>query len=116
MKTYAITLADGTKIEHLELNGNNFVTDQKIDDAVFTAENLATVKISDGTTEVTYENMRFIKNDFGEGKSWFVLREKTSQELALERLGALISKTNNSITSIEEAMAEIYENMLGGAS
>ena len=44
---YTITLADGTKIDNLELNGNNFISDTIINDEVF-CNNLDTVIISDG--------------------------------------------------------------------
>lgn len=43
---YKITLADGTVLKNLELNGNNYIAEGVIDDAVF-KDNLATVTITD---------------------------------------------------------------------
>lgn len=53
---YKITLADGTMLKNLELNGNNYIAEGVIDDAVF-KDNLATVTITDGKTTETYEDM-----------------------------------------------------------
>ena len=46
---YTITLADGTKLKNLELNGNNYIAEGVIEDSVFEG-NLDTVKITDGET------------------------------------------------------------------
>lgn len=76
---YTITLHDGTKLENLELNGNNFIAEGVIEDSVFT-DNLATVVITDGTTTNNYMDMALVINRVENGRSWFVLREKTEQE------------------------------------
>lgn len=76
---YTITLHDGTKLENLELNGNNFIAKGVIEDSVFT-DNLATVVITDGTTTNNYTDMALVINRVENGRSWFVLREKTEQE------------------------------------
>lgn len=76
---YTITLHDGTKLENLELNGNNFIAEGVIEDSVFT-DNLATVVITDGTTTDSYTDMALVINRVENGRSWFVLREKTEQE------------------------------------
>lgn len=76
---YTITLQDGTRLENLELNGNNFISDEIISDTVF-ADNLGTVTISDGETTDTYTDMKLIANRVWDGKSWFVLAEKSEQE------------------------------------
>lgn len=76
---YTITLHDGTKLENLELNGNNFIAEGVVEDSVFT-DNLATVVITDGTTTNNYTDMALVINRVEKGRSWFVLREKTEQE------------------------------------
>lgn len=76
---YTITLHDGTKLENLELNGNNFIAKGVIEDSVFT-DNLATVVITDGTTTNNYTDMALVINRVENGRSRFVLREKTEQE------------------------------------
>lgn len=76
---YAITLADGTKLKNLELNGNNYISETVIEDSVFEG-NLDTVKISDGSTTETFTDMRLMSNRVENGRSWFVLGEKTAQQ------------------------------------
>lgn len=80
---YTITLQDGTRLENLELNGNNFISCDILSDTVF-ADNLRTVTISDGENTDTYTDMKLMANRVWDGKSWFVLAEKTVQELQEE--------------------------------
>ena len=82
---YTITLSDGTILDNLELNGNNYISETLIDDAVF-EDNLATVEIHDGESAQVYENMKLIANRVFGGKSWFILAEKTKQEIERERM------------------------------
>ena len=42
---YKITLADGTALENLVLNGNNFIAQTAVDDAVF-KDKMATVTLT----------------------------------------------------------------------
>ena len=76
---YKITLADGTVLDNLELNGNNYISDTVIEDSVFNG-NLDTVIISDGSTTETYIDMRLMSNIVRGNRSWFVLSEKTEQQ------------------------------------
>ena len=46
-KIYKITLGDGTEISNLKLNGNNFISTEKIEESAF-ADNCSPVTISDG--------------------------------------------------------------------
>lgn len=79
---YKITLADGTMLKNLELNGNNYIAEGVIDDAVF-KDNLATVTITDGKTTETYEDMVLLSHRVDGGRSWIVLGEKSAQEKAM---------------------------------
>lgn len=109
---YKITLHDGTVLDDLELNGNNFISEKVIDDSVFSG-NLDTVTISKGETTVTYTDMKLLSNRVDGGKSWFVLGEKTEQEKAMERLLTSLSENAESITDAQLALAELYEMILG---
>ena len=110
---YTITLHDGTKLDNLELNGNNFIAAGVIEDSVFT-DNLGTVTITDGTTTDTYTDMALVINRVEKGRSWFVLREKTEQEKVMERIQSMLTSNADSITDIQVALAEVYELMLMG--
>lgn len=110
---YKITLADGTVLKNLELNGNNYIAEGVIDDAVF-KDNLAIVTITDGKTTETYEDMVLLSHRVDGGRSWIVLGEKSAQEKAMERINAMLSSAADSITDVQLALAEVYEMMLGG--
>ena len=84
-KVYSVTLADGTIIENLRLNGNNFVSDAPIDKSIFDG-NCHSVMISDGESEVVYENMECVQVTQMGDEYWFVLRELSSAELAAAKL------------------------------
>lgn len=81
-KTYTITLADGTVLDNLKLNGNNFISNTAINAGIFN-ENCSPVIISDGVNSETHNNMEFVQVTEQEpGKYWFVLRELSASELA----------------------------------
>lgn len=110
---YTITLHDGTKLNNLELNGNNFISKTVIEDSVFEGK-LDTVKISDGSTTETFTDMRLMSNIVRDGRSWFVLGEKSAQQKAMEQMEKLYTTNAGSITDVQMALAEVYEMILGG--
>lgn len=87
---YTITLANGQKLEALELNGNNYIAKEAVDNSVF-AGNLDTVTISDGETETTYHDVALLSNIVRDGKSWIVLGQKTAKQKREEALMAEIA-------------------------
>ncbi len=88
-KIYSVTLADGTTIENLRLNGNNFVSDIEIDKSIFDG-NCHFVMISDGETETVHENMECVQVTQMEDEYWFVLRELSESELKEAKIQASI--------------------------
>lgn len=81
-KIYKITLGDGTEISNLKLNGNNFISTEKIEESVF-ADNCSPVTISDGTTETVRPNMELVQIvEQVPGEYWFVLRDISEEEFA----------------------------------
>ena len=94
---YTITLADGTKLKNLELNGYNYISETVIEDSVFEG-NLDTVKISDGSTTETFTDMRLMSNIVRDNRSWFVLGEKSAQQKKDE-------ETARKLAEMEQAMA-----------
>ena len=83
-KTWKITLADGTQLENLRLNGNNFISDTKITADIFNG-NLSKVVIEgieDGKESVQeYEHMELVQIVHYEDGYYFVLRELSQDEL-----------------------------------
>lgn len=101
---YTITLADGTKLKNLELNGNNYIAEGVIEDSVFEG-NLYTVKITDGETTETFTDMRLMSNIVRDNRSWFVLGEKSAQqkkEEAMEKQMAEMQKAMSVLLTGEE--------------
>ena len=105
---YKITLSDGTTLENLVLNGNNFIAQTAVDDAVF-KDNMATVTITnieDGTAEQIEDGV-LLSNIVRDGCSWLVLGQKSEEEKRLETI-------DSTFTDLQMALAEVYEMVLGG--
>lgn len=90
-KTITITLADGTVLENIGINGNNYISDEEISASVF-EDNLHKVEIYDSATEQTQtlhdaELVQLVKYD---EEYWFIFREKTSAELDLDALNSAV--------------------------
>lgn len=80
-KNYTLTLADGTKIENLGLNGNNFVSDSEIDLATFEG-NLDTLTISKDDEVVQVMNNAEVIQQVQYDDGWYIcFRELSAQEL-----------------------------------
>lgn len=85
---YTITLADGTELKNLLLNGNNFISGKALHRSTF-EYNLDTVTISDGETESEYHNMDLVHlTKMPDGKYWFTLRELSKKEIEDAKLRA----------------------------
>jgi hypothetical protein len=99
---YTITLADGTPLENLRLNGNNYISETEVDPDIFT-DNCSPLIISDGENEETHEHSEFIQQMPFEGKFWLAFRDISKKELE-ER------DREQRLEDLEAVMAEI----LGG--
>lgn len=84
-KTYRITLADGTVLDNLTMNGNNFISEEAVDASIFDRM-CSPVVISDGTNEEIHENMDLVQVTTVNEKSWFVLRDIPQKELEQAKL------------------------------
>ena len=79
-KIYKITLADGTVIDNLILNGNNYISDKELTADVFLGK-LDKVIINDGEKDTVYENMTLVQIVKYDEEYWFILRTMTKREL-----------------------------------
>ena len=84
-KIYRITLADGTVLDNLTMNGNNFISEGVVDASIFDGT-CSPVIISDGTSEEIHEHMDLVQVTAVDGKSWFVLRDILKKELEQAKL------------------------------
>ena len=83
-RLWEVTLADGSKISSLTLNGNNFCSDKELTAAQFEGK-LASVTCTDGKQSYTMTNAELVQILPGsatpDGRCWFVLRELSPEEL-----------------------------------
>ena len=86
-KQYTITLADGTELSGLHLNGNNFVSDTPVGGAQFEYD-LSPVTISDGENSEVHENMELVHMQVIDGQYYFVLSDISPQELWQRKVDA----------------------------
>lgn len=74
-KKYKITLADGTEISDLALNGNNYISDSKLTEDLF-AGNLGSITVEDSDGQKrTIKNVELSSLREEGSKTWFVLNE-----------------------------------------
>ena len=79
-KKYRITLTDGTVLDNLKLNGNNYVADYEVTEDMFNG-NLSQVIINDGEIDMTYSNMQLVHIAKYDDGYYFILRAMTKREL-----------------------------------
>lgn len=84
-KIYTITLKDGTRIENLRMNGNNFISQEQINPEIFDG-NLGEVTINDGENDEVHENMGLVQVTQMGDEYWFVLIDVPAYEIANEKL------------------------------
>ena len=88
-KSWKITLSDGTTIENLRLNGNNFVSETEIKKEMFDGKLLkVTIEgIEDGKKVVNeYKNMELVQIVHYEDGYYFVLRELSQVEINVAKI------------------------------
>ena len=92
--TYKITLSDGTLIENLKLNGNNFISKVSVNAELF-SDNCSPVIINDGTNDEVHNNMALVQVSEVNGEYWFVLRD-----IAISELKQLKLKCNRTLSML----------------
>lgn len=105
-KIYKIILTDGTVLDNLTLNGNNYVSKKEITADIF-RNNCSTVRISDGENEVTYSNMELVQLSEMENEYWFILREVSEEEIYQKAFMSGITLMAGKTLSDEEALTVI---------
>ena len=102
---YTIILGDKTEITNLELNGNNFISEQVIPDETFSEDNLAHVIIRTENGFEEFHDMFLVANRVIDGKSWIVIAEKTEDMKREERIAELEAQNE----ALLECMLEMSE-------
>ena len=80
-----LILADGTELKGFKQSGNNYVSQTEVDVSVF-EDNLSTLTIVDGDTQMVMHNAELIQQvQYADG--WYLcFREKTEQEMRYAEL------------------------------
>ena len=83
-KSWKITLSDGTQLENLGMNGNNFISEEEITEDTFRGKlsEVIVEGIEDGhNVKQEYQHMELVQIVHYEDGYHFVLRELSQQEL-----------------------------------
>lgn len=105
---YTIILGDQTEITNLELNGNNFISEQAIPDETFSESNLAHVVIRSESGFQEFRDMFLVANRVIDGKSWFVIAEKTEEMKREERIAELEAQNEALLECLLEMSEIVY--------
>lgn len=111
--SYTLTLSDGSKLENLQLNGNNFVSDGKVTPATFEGK-LSEVRITASGTPTeprpypdTLHDAELVQittpDETPDGRWWFILREIPEEE----RYRKEMEQKNEMLTQCLMEMSEI---------
>ena len=97
-ETFTITLADGTQLAGLELNGNNFISKNEISKNTFTGKlSHVTITGDSGKDEAgligEHTNMELIRCEYDKGLGGyaFVLRDIPAAELEMAQLKGTVA-------------------------
>lgn len=106
-KTYTVTLSDGTKIENLTLNGNNFISTVAVEESQFDGK-LKSVVITDSEgKEEKHENMFLVQVSHpSDGEWWFILADKTADQINQEQFEQSIASLTDMMMSLSMAAAK----------
>ena len=91
-ETWTITLADGTSLEGLELNGSNFISETEIDESIFEG-NCSTVKCVSSSGEehiISNAELQQQKQYKDVPGYWLSFKTKTEDEIKYENLQSQI--------------------------
>lgn len=82
MENITIALSNGTELTGLELNGNNYISPEKLTEDTF-ADGLSPVVINGEE----HEQMALVQCiQHADGRTWFILRDVTAEEVANAKL------------------------------
>lgn len=84
---YTMVLSDGTTIENLRKNGDNYISATKLTADMFEGK-LSEVTVKTSEDEVVMENMDLVQITEMDGECWFVLRQFSSIELAIAKMSS----------------------------
>lgn len=105
-KTYTVTLSDGSKIENLTLNGNNFISKERVTESQFDGKlKGVTITDSDGKEE-KHEDMFLVQVTHpNDTEWWFILADKFKDQIKQEQLEQSIAHLTDIIIELSMGAA-----------
>ena len=97
--TWKITLADGTSLDNLELNGNNYISSTAVTEETF-AGNLSNVTIEGPDGSEVHEDMKLIQITKVGKKYWFILADKSAEEKQKEANDAKMAEMEQTLKAL----------------
>ena len=99
-RTWKITLADGTSLDGLDLNGNNFISSTAVTEDTF-AGKLSSVTIEGPDSTEIHEDMRLVQITKVSAKAyWFILADKTAEEKQKEATDARMAEMEQAMKAL----------------
>lgn len=103
-----IVLENGIFIDDMEVNGDCFVSENKVDDAIFTKDMNLKIEYDDGSVKEMNHAYVCLNGKLNKSKEYYLaFAEKTKEELHDEEV-------ENTATDMQMAIAELYEMIAGG--
>ena len=105
-KIYTVTLSDGTKIENLTLNGNNFISTTAVTEGQFDGK-LKGVAITDSDgVEEKHKDMVLVQVTHpSDTEWWFILADKSEEQIKQEQLDQSIASLTDMVMSLSMGAA-----------
>ena len=105
---YTIVFNDKTELTNLTLNGNNFISEQAIPDEAFSEANLTHVIIRSENGFQEFHDMFLVTNRVIDGKSWFVIAEKTDEMKRADSIAHLKAQNETLLECMLEMSEIVY--------
>lgn len=104
---YTIKLSDGTTLENLGLNGNNFVSRAEVTETTFTGK-LKGVEITDDEgKEEKHKDMVLVQvTQPSDSEWWFILADKSKDQVKRERLEQSIASLTDMMMTLSMSAAK----------
>ena len=102
-RTWTVALTDGTKLENLTLNGNNFISDTELTSEMFEGK-FSKVTATDGDNTIEWNNAELVQITHPDSRWWFILREIPEETLYKAAVKAAQLDADEMIADQEERL------------
>lgn len=98
---YSVTLSDGTKLDNLAINGNNFISTTAVTEGQFNGKlKSVTITDSDGKEEKHKDMVLVQVTHPAESEWWFILADKAEDQIKQEQLDQSIASLTDMMMTL----------------